>query len=212
MKGALWLLLTVLCLGVLLCASGAGAAPVLVYSEDWSSGPGSWGGIGGFHWPARIFVGHPLAEYAYYFDGGCGMGLRANTIPSVRMKLSTIVCMGASNRNGFSVNVRTSGGGMIYKYSMGAYGSVQANDQPPSWRPVSTRIGYRLYTPYELSSYWFPGTGRYGIGLKNLVTGQEEFDGFFRCHSTAVPGCVTFDQEGGQGPGLLGKVSVYLGE
>jgi len=202
---ALWL-------GALLCAAGADAAPVRIYSEDWSGGQGAWGGIGGFRWPRRMFVGHPLAQYAYYFGGSCGMGLRANTIPSVRLRVVTRVMMQGSNRNGFSVNVRTSGGAMIYKYSMGAYNSVQANDQPPTYRPISSKIGYKLNTPYELSSYWFPGTGRYALSLKNLVTGEEKFDGYFHCGSNAVPGCITFDQEAGQGPAVLGRVEVWLGQ
>ena len=201
-----------LCLGALLCATGADAAPVRIYSEDWSGGQGAWGRIGGFKWPGGKLIGPPPAPDAYYFSGGCGMGLRAEPIPSVRMRVATRVWMRGSNRNGFSVNVRTSGGTMIYKYSMGAFNSVQANDQPPTYRPVSSRIGYRLDTPYELSSYWFPGTGRYALGLKNLVTGEERFDGFFRCSSNAVPGCITFDQEAGQGPAYLGKVEVWLGE
>jgi len=88
---ALWL-------GALLCAAGADAAPVRIYSEDWSGGQGAWGGIGGFRWPRRMFVGHPLAQYAYYFGGSCGMGLRANTIPSVRLRNSTISACPASAR------------------------------------------------------------------------------------------------------------------
>lgn len=195
-----------------MCAAGASAEPVLVYSQNWSSGAGGWGGIGGFGRPNFIRLGHPLAPYGWYFGGGDGLGLRASSIPQVLMKLSTIVYMGGSNRNGLSVNVRTSGGTLVYKYSMGGGNRVDANCQPPSDHIRVTNLRYALRTPYELCSYWIPGTGRFALSLKNLATGQEQFDGYYHCRSGAAPGMITFDQEGGQGPAILGPVQVWLGQ
>ncbi|MDD5555975.1 MAG: hypothetical protein PHN82_01870 [bacterium] len=194
------------------CAPDAAAEPVLVYSQDWSGGAGGWGGVGGFGRPNFVRIGHPLAQYGWYFGGGRGLGFRADTIPQVRMKVSTLVYMEGSNRNGFSVNVRTRGGVLVYKYSMGGGNRVDANCQPPTDHIRVTRLSYALRTPYELSSYWFPGTGRFAVGLKNMLTGEEKFDGFYHCRSKAAPGMITFDQEGGRGPAYLGRVEVWLGQ
>jgi hypothetical protein len=200
------------CLCAALFAGGACAEPVLVYSEDWGGGYGAWSGIGGFRAPGRMFVGHPLAPYALSVGGSCGMGLRASTIPQVRLEVRTLVYMLGSNRNGFSVNVRTQDGELIYKYSMGSRNRLAANAQPPGDQPRDSSLTYALSTPYELYSLWYPGTGQYLLGLRNVLTGEDGKDGPFFCRSGATPGAITFDQEGGQGPALLGKTEVRLGE
>lgn len=194
-------------------ATRLSAEPVLVYSEDWSHGSGGWGGIGGFRAPSRFFVGHPIAPYAWYFGGACGMGIRSAGLPPLRMKLATLVYMVKSNRNGFSVNVRDRGGSLIYKYSMGAGNRVDANCQPPSDTISTTELPYLNNVPYELFSIWQPGTGRFAIGLKNIVTGEERLSGrSYACRGMGTPAVITFDQEGGQGPAFLGYVKVWLGE
>lgn len=205
-------LVAAVCIGAAFTAGNASSEPVLVYSQDWSHGLGGWSSIGGFRMPSRIFVGRPNIPVVYRFGGGCGMGLDARQIPFTRMKVSALVYMLGSNRNGFSVNVRTAGGTLIYKYSMGGGNHVDANCQPPNDHIRTTSLRYALRTPYEFYSYWFPGTGRFAVGLKNLITGQEARDGLYSCRSGAIPGMITFDQEGGQGPALLGRVEVWLGQ
>jgi len=196
-----------------LAFAGSASASQLVYSEDWSGGAGGWGGIGGFSGPQRLFIGHPLAQYVWYFGGGCGMGIKSDPIPATRMKLVTLVCMTGSNRNGFSVNVRDKGGGLIYKYSMGAGGRVDANCQPPTDNIRTTELTYLEGVPYELYSLWAPNTGRFMIGLKNMLTGEDRLSqGVYACRSGSIPGCITFDQEGGRGPAYLGRVQVWLGD
>lgn len=191
----------------------AGYQPHLIYTEDWSRGSGGWSNSQSYEIgraPVRVFIGHPQAMWGLYFWGANGWALRGPTAPEVPLKVSIIGYVLQANRNALSVNVRTSGGTAIYKYGFCA-GVIGANKQPPTWTYRDTDLGYRTETPYELYSIWVPNTARFAIGLKNLVTGEERMSRYFwACRSSAVPGCIDFDQEaGGKGPAVLGRVSVY---
>ena len=188
--------------------------PVLVYSEDWSRGTGGWStqqSVLPGRAPVRVFIGHEQAMWGLYFWGNNGWAIRGRTIPDIPVKISVFAYMLGANRNGLSMNVRTSGGANIYKYGFCA-GVIGANKQPPTWTYRDTDLGYRTETPYELWSVWIPRTGRYAIGLKNLATGEERMSRYlWACMSGGIPGCIDFDQEaGGKGPAVLGRVSVYL--
>lgn len=186
--------------------------PVLVYSEDWSRGTGGWStgqSYAAGRAPVRVFIGHEQAMWGMYFWGGNGWAIRGRTIPDIPVKISVFAYMLGANRNGLSMNVRTSGGTNIYKYGFCA-GVIGANKQPPTWTYRDTDLGYRLETPYELWSVWIPHTGRFALGLKNLATGEERVSRYlWGCRSSANPGCLDLDQEGGTGPGLVAKVAVY---
>jgi hypothetical protein len=186
----------------------------LVYSEDWSGGTGGWSTQASIlpgRAPVRIPIGHPLAQWGMYFWGNNGWAIRGGTLPDVPVKVSIIGYVLSANRNALSVNVRTRGGGAIYKYGF-CGGVIGANKQPPTWTYRDTDLGYRTETPYELYSIWIPNTGRFAIGLKNLITGEERMSRYlWSCMSWGNPGGIDFDQEaGGKGPAVLGRVAVYV--
>lgn len=188
--------------------------PYLVYSQDWSRGSGGWNAGDSLEEsgraPVRFRIGHPLAQWGMFFWGSNGWAIRSRTIPDVPIKVSIFAYVLSANRNALSVNMRTSGGGAIYKYGFCA-GVIGANKQPPNWTYRDTDLGYRTKTPYELYSIWVPHTARFALGLKNLATGQERMSRYlWSCRSTANPGCIDLDQEGGHGPVVLSKVAVYV--
>ena len=154
----------------------------LVYSEDWSQGAGGWStGQSYLHdkrSPKRLFVDHELAQYALWFDGQCGWALRTGAGVGTPMKIVFRVLMRGSHRNALSMNVRNSGGSLMYKYSMGPRNRVAANTQPTGGhedQPVDTGLVYQLGVPYELTSIYRPRSG-YFLSLKNLLTGEEQND------------------------------------
>jgi hypothetical protein len=200
----------------LLSKQECSAEPQLFYSEDWSEGPGYWSvgqsALPGKRSPQRIFVGHPLADYVIYFTGQCGWGVRAASVGNTPLKVSIIAALFGSHRNALSVNLRTTGGALVYKYSFGGNNRIIANCQPPGDQPRATDLEFREGVPYELYSIWYPGQNRFGLGLKNLETGEEKVSGRLWSCRGGTPGWIDIDQEGGFGPAALGRVDVYLGE
>jgi hypothetical protein len=190
--------------------------PVLIYSEDWNNGTGGWSNSQSMYpgrAPKRRDVGHPMVNYAMFFYGGCGWGLNMAPAPAVPLWINTTIYPLGSDRNCFSVNMRGAGGGQIYKYGLGGGGVIIANKQPPAMYMRETELRYKTNVPYELYSIWLPGTARYAIGLKNLLTGEDRISRtLWRCRSNDVPSLIDLDQEGGRGPVALLKVEVYLGQ
>lgn len=189
----------------------------LAFTEDWSIPTEDWSTeqsqLHGARPPQRLFVGHELADYIIWFDGHCGWATQRSEIPPVRMKVVTRVYVSASQRNALSVNIRTDGGRLIYKYSMGGGGRVDANCQPVAGGgddAVSTDLRYSLRVPYELYSIYEPGAGYY-LGLRNLVTGEDRLlPRLWKLKGGGPPAMIDFDQEGGRGPVGLGRVEVWL--
>jgi hypothetical protein len=187
---------------------------VKVYENDWSRGPNGWS-VGqsylpGKQSPTAVFIGHPLAPYALLFNGQDGWAIRTGGVPNRPMKIVTRVYMMGSQRNALSVNVRNRGGGLIFKYGMGGSRCVIANCQGGADQPVNLPgLGYRLEYPYDLTSY-YDGGGFY-VGLKDLLTGEERWSGRRNnLKGGGPPACIDIDQEGGRGPGYLGRVEVWL--
>jgi hypothetical protein len=187
----------------------------LAYSEDWSDGTGGWSNSQSMYpgrAPRRIFVGRPsLANYVMLFYGGCGWGFNTGFTPPTPLMVKTTIYAFGSDRNAFSVNMRTSGGAQIYKYGLGGGNRIIANKQPPAFYYKETDLTYSTRVPYELYSIWVPGTAHYAIGVKNLLTGQDRLSKrYWLCRSYEVPSLIDIDQEGGRGPVALLKVDVYL--
>ncbi len=213
------LLALVAAVAILLGATESSAEPQLAYSANWNEGTAGWSSrlslLHGARTPQRIFVGDKtdLADYAMYFNGNCGWGMRGSSIGNTQFKVSIVAALFGSHRNALSMNVRDAGGGMVYKYSFGSNGRIIANCQPPNDQPRYTDLVFREGVPYELYSVWLPGTGRFALGMKNLVTGEDKLSGaLWRCKGGGSPAWLDLDQEGGYGPAALADVKVYLGE
>lgn len=187
----------------------------LVYSENWDTGYGEWSNGQSMYSgrsPKRVFVGRqPWANYVMYFWGGCGWAFNSDFTPSAPLMVKTTIYAFGSDRNAFSVNMRTGGGSQIYKYGLGGGNRIIANKQPPELYYKETDLTYSTRVPYELYSIWIPGTSHYAIGIKNLLTGQDRLSNrFWLCRSSAEPSMIDLDQEGGRGPVALIKVDVSL--
>ncbi len=207
------------CVAIVLAAVSQGVAyaePRLVYSQDWSDGNGGWS-VGqslcpGGNTPKRIHVGHPLAEYILMFDGQCGWGMKAKSIPRVPLKISITALSRGSNRNALSVNVRGEGSAQIYKYGFGGGNHIISNNQPPYLYYKDTDLAYHTGIPYELYSIWVPDSGYYLLGLKNLLSGEDRMSAYrWSLRNNLTPAWIDIDQEGGQGPVALARVDVYVG-
>jgi hypothetical protein len=208
------------CMAIVLAAFSSKALcvePRLIYSQDWSAGSGGWS-VGqslcpNAQTPQRMQVSNPFAEYVIWFDGQCGWGFQSRPIPRVPLKISLMAAVFGSNRNALSVNVRSSGGVQVYKYSFGGNNHIIANNQPPTLYYKDTDLTYKNRVPYELYSIWFPGSGYYLLGIKNLVTGEDKMSAYrWRLRNNLTPAWIDLDQEDGKGPVALGRLDVYLGQ
>jgi hypothetical protein len=190
----------------------------LAYSFRWENGAEGWSTgasqLAGARSPRLIFVGDrtDLTQYALLFNGNCGWAIRGGSV-NKRIKISLFAAPLRSHRNALSVNVRATSGAMVYKYSFGTGDRIAANDQAAAGgQPMETDLVYQLGVPYELYSIWEPGTGRFALGLKNLITGEDKLSGrTWQCSGgLGLPGKIDIDQEGGYGPVACWGCDIYM--